>query len=404
MVIEDIYKKIYDKFNFKYNIIICKRDDNNFIEKEFIKAKLSFVEKDKDLFLLKNNIRNYLITVLEGTCDDKERTFLKKQVEYIDTLIAKYDKIMDILNPQIEKIKNINIKKARIKKSMQLRFLINHLSLLTDEEKMIVVNRILENNDFNVEEFINNSKRLSKYILASCNINKLFSGGIDGIPNDEFYEEVKKYQLLYNRQCEQFKYILPDMQIVEKYIINDEIINRKNGDAKNVLKEIKTDKHLGIKILNFIDLNMEKNNYIGGQVTLSLGNIYKNILLHYVSIKQIDNVVINLDNNKIILYLLYTFFHEMGHVCSISEDEKISGFKIDGKDTNLNELFNEYIIVKIINKLIQKGVITIDENVINKNNSLHTSNYFLIEPFVEKYEEYFKEATMENNIGILGDC
>lgn len=262
-----------------------------------------------------------------------------------------------------------------------------------------------ENIDLNDSEAC--LKRLNfKYIDEENNVLE----GIEALKKLE--QELERYNDILRQEYVQYKYLIPRDELGRKFIFNKEIMDKGCDFFKQI--EFKDEEFIECqKYVNQIFLSGMENNfnsnafvYINSLSIPATNDETKEsfdivFYLNYLVTKPIINYEF-LEEDMIEENYLSILTHEAGHVSSISEQKDLSGFNIEEKYRMLNELFNEYMNGKIITKLANIMFKFSDgKKIINENRSVYMSNYFLLEPFMNEYEEVFKKATMENNPKIL---
>lgn len=461
-LILEIYIKLYSAFNLEFREIIYEEANNNFIEKIFLKSGLEFIVNDSDLQIFRNNIRDYLIDIKENEQEQSTVKFLEDQIKYIDNTVVKFDQIMEILNPRLKLIDDIRNKKNKIKESLQREFIANHDYLLNTKE----IELIAKEDDYDVEEFVKNSERLYKYVDIYTFSDEVFGigafayfdkeyndnttflekrkeilaeNGIDwqelGIDlNDgdnllkmmDFYyidennnrveglmaltklkEDLNNYDNTLCNVHDDYKYLMPRGEFIKKYVLSEEIIQRKcNKNNKEILSKIEDLLYIGNEFLKLGE-NSGFNNYLslpGISGRISNDGIVSNfdIFIAYVCLSPIRDL--SLQPNRIRTPFDSIFGHELGHVSTIGD--KVTGLNL--KNSNqlnlLNELINEYLNHKNNERIDHQGILFKSPCISNDYDaSIYHAAEFLLEPIIDKYEDILKIASINNSANAIID-
>lgn len=133
----ELVKEVYQNFK-NYYIYVAKSLFIDDINLDFIERIIIY----NDLSYLKNNIKRYIENEYQKTDDHRYKVLYSKTLNYIDTLIEKFDSIYIILKPTLEFIDELN-EKFKI-------FVTNAMKNMLLENK-----HLLEENGYN-ENDVNN--------------------------------------------------------------------------------------------------------------------------------------------------------------------------------------------------------------------------------------------------------
>jgi len=248
---------------------------------------------------------------------------------------------------------------------------------------------------FAEEELQNPNTCLSKLHFMFKDENNLPHYGIEGLKILE--TSIEKYNKKYKQSIEKIDYYLTSKEEFDrKNIFSEEVLNRPaNLHIKNFIEQ--NNYHIDYGTYSEAIFNVLKNScsddYNSCEVNLTFDLGEETFQMVYVMLKPL---AAKYDRGTNINYkFLYTLSHEMGHVATIDKGH-YSG--INQYKNYLNELFNEYLSKKIMNKILWTSGYSENTHVNIINNSLHALNSFLIEPFVPEYEKAFKEASINNSL------
>lgn len=438
-----------------------KRSDN-FIEKALKENNIYSVLNDKDLGIFRSNIREYLEKAKTSTQNQEELQFLEQQIKYIDDTAIKFDKIMEVLKPKMELIKEKLKKKEQIREALQKEYIQKHDFMLSEREKAF----IKKNPNYRVSELLNISTHLQQYIGKSMqDFQPVFSNGQMECFKKRFdnnkwelktREEILKKMGIDIRKenlslqngdaCLRkigYQYIGEDgikyvgLEALEKNAEEIQIYNKKWEEQTKDLNFMLSSEEIKQRLVQnlipqFSDyVEPEKlpkladllqyqweNGFISGGWRGPIVEITddENKTICHRRVNPIIDVfmgdLVDIVDGCLVEAYLDILIHELGHVVASSwldaesyeSCKSYSGIHIEEEYRNLNELMNEYMAVKVMDTLIKKGIIKDEMQVKHVNNTLYFSNFFLLEPFVLEYESDFKKATIENNINILKEC
>ena len=453
-VINESYKPIFSAFKLEFPDFI-NYENSNFIVDIFKQHKKIYLSQDDNLELFRTEIRDYLVKLSENIQDCEEQKYLDIQIKYIDDTLIKFDRIMEVLNPKIEQIKNIRSIIERKKVELQKEFIINHLYWLSNSELEFIKN----NEDYNVEEFVKSSKTLKMYLepktwgknffdfgdiafflseydetkcilderekiltenkinYKNANINLSDSNGllellevyyINEIGNryegkralDALNEEFKKYNNRFKEFIDYYKYLMPRDEFIEQHI--ESFIEKKflkqyfNRDdifsfAKILFKHYEES---SVKCPNFLYLSYI--NHYDSDNNCKIDVPFNNVIL-----SQYAGILFN-NEGKIESPFSCIFGHEVGHVASL--DNFNTGIKLNSCLEFFNELINEYMNQKKNQYMDKNGVLFKSSCIVNNIKMItYYLYFFLLEPLVNRCEDLIKDAYINNNIDIIID-
>lgn len=465
MVIQ-LYKKLLLSFGFQYPIYIDANKKLNFIEKIFIDHNILFFENDKDLVFFRGAIKNQLVSLLEDSQNKEERAFLKEQLNFIKDSTRKYDVIKSIFQAKKKEIRESDLQVKKEKSNLKKQFIQTHPIFLTNKEEDYLkmhpdydVEEFLRNAKYyqhlissSDEEFclgsikyfrpcydddvyalfvrknilvdfgmditkltvsIRDGATLLKEFEFSCGKeDKKVYSGLEAM--DMLEEELKCYNEKYHEIENNYRYIIGKDEFVDRYLLSKEVANRScNRAIKDFLIVASHSKPKRDGIYKFITNSFQKLSCRGVCATylLDINARGENGTIEYVGaeymILDILSCVGLSKTHKPYSAIDDVLSHEGGHIASLSDTCcAISGIDLEEKYTNLNELYNQYKnrkVRKILKNYPNTTLVKENSGIESIDISNHTTNYFLLEPFMEKYEEFFENAIMENDINILNE-
>ena len=458
MVVQ-LYKKLLSSFGYQYPIYIDEKKNLNFIEKIFVNHNVLFFENDRDLVFFKGPIKSQLISFIED-CHDKERkTFLKEQLNFIKTVERKHNAIQKLLQEKKQEIRKSDQQEQHEHDSIVKSFIINHPIFLTASE----FNYINQYPDYDIASFLQKSKYYKHLVSVSdeginmgdikyfkpdydedvyalfARKNILVDFGIDStklnvdiqdgasllekirFPRNasmsEFFkgrqaldileDEINSYNDKYQSVEYNYRYIIGKEEFINQYLLSDAVANRTcNKDIKDLLTFTSLDKQKREGIYKFVNNSFQNTSCTGVCATylLDMDKHHNYIGIEYMALNVLSCIRVN-PNHKLNSTMDYVLSHEGGHIATMSDEySAISGFDLEKKYTNLNELYNQYKNKKVRERLAgySDSVLIADSTAVeNIDLSVHSTNYFLLEPFIPKYESVFEEASVNNNPGVL---
>lgn len=112
----------------------------------------------------------------------------------------------------------------------------------------------------------------------------------------------------------------------------------------------------------------------------------------YVVLRMFNSMQIR--DYFIINFFYFNLSHELGHIATAR------GLCLEEKYRNLDELISDRVNENVMNRLISRGFFQ-HRGFINENLGLHKVNFFLLEPFWNEFSDYFKKASIENDLSLL---
>lgn len=453
-LILSVYQPLANSFH-----LTLSNENDNFIEKTLKENNIYSVLNDKDLGIFRGSIREYLEKAKASTQDREEFQFLEQQIKYIDDTVIKFDKIMEVLKPKMDLVQEALKKKEQIREALQKEYIQKHNFMLSEREKAFIA----RNPNYNVSELLKISTHLQQYVDKSmqdfqpvfsnsrmlCFCSRFDDNKWELKAREEILREmgidIKKgnFSLQNGENCLRkigYQYISEDgtryegLEALEKNVEEIQIYNKKwEEKTKNLnvslLPEKIKQRLLPNLLLQFSDMiepedmpkladailnpNLVKiDNFVLGFVSAPIVNSADNEN-NVIAKRRMNPIIViystlclDISNGYLSETYLPTIIHELGHVVTYTEKKNVnySGFCVTEEYRNLNELMNEYVAVKVRNKLIEKGIIKDEMQIKHVNNGIHVSNFFLLEPFVLEYESEFKKSAIENNTNILKEC
>lgn len=371
----------------------------------------------------------------------------------------KFDKIMEVLKPAMDDIKKTDEEIQKIENMLIKQILEKHNFMLTNQEKEF----ILKNPDYQAKDLIKRSSNLQKYIdlaspwtsdllqLGECNFFKkdyyhrfslefkkqnLLKWGLDpedksldiedgeacfnktgftyigedrityqGIPAvDKMEEELNIYNDMYRTYQKPYDFSIPREElwreilrsiIKQSSIFLDSEALKEIGTATSSKIEWKLKSDMSCNGA-FFAIDYDNNDKMFDEQQVHIAQYFSLIILFYLKNLEIENGIVWES-------MLYSFSHEIGHMIA-QDSKKITGFNTKKEYTYLNEFMNEYINRKVFNRLRENGYIRDGNGIKHAQKCFYLSFLFLLEPFLNKYEDVFKKAAMENNPDLLIDC
>ena len=443
ILIRNTFQKILSAINGISNPYILKLQ--HIINKE-LNSIDDVYNEDINISSIIEKIKLELMQIVKHIKDKSLVELLNKQINNLD--IQYFREIESKLHEQKIILTNLSKTKEKIKRNLQRQFLLEHSYLLSPEE----FNKIFQEKK-DINEVIINSRKLSLYLSTFFNnlvfdIGEIaiFEEGLNdkrifrkyrkellnelGIPFAEIElldpnaclsklhfmfkdenniprygkeglkslsETIEKYNQKYKQCIDKIDYYLTSKEdFNRRNVLSEEVLNRPaNIDIKNYIKQNGYNidyESFAEEIFNVLKSSCS-DNYNGCEVNLTFDLGERKFQMVYVMLKPLS---INYNSGtNINCKFLYTLSHEMGHVATIDKGH-YSG--INQYKLYINELFNEYLSKKIMDKMLVASGYLENSHINIVNNSLHELNLFLIEPFVPEYEKVFKEASINNSL------
>lgn len=396
---KNLIEEVYIKFGDFFNISLKDEPSNNFIRTILLNNNINSLSGDTKLKVLKNDIRNYLIDIINNSSNTAYKDLAQNALVYLDKLIKKYDSIYEVLMPYITMLENEEEKRKKITTKILKKIMIKNKHLLDENEYSIItssntyedINNIFSNKfstffkniyDYNNDDFILDisdtvesiafNTKDSEEKLKTLNISyKNMYTGKEAI--SQMIIDAQKYNAIYNRLWKYNRKVFFTSQLKSqlKKFIDSETINNKLANAF------------------FESLNNNKKGH-AFSCSMNFTSKNENISVSFQVCKPLKNI--RFINNELGSLMFFLICHEIKHIY----DSKTSCISKDIFNL-IFEPYSDFVATNKMLELINSGFLT-KGNI--KNIILDTAysdtNFILLDLF-ENYQEYFEQCLAQGN-------
>lgn len=363
-LIEDIYMNFASFFS-----INLKENDENFISDILDLNNCIYFVDDCHLNILKNDIKNYLTNVMNTSDNNKDKSLAKQAIEYLNSLISKYDQIYEIIEPIIKEVEEFQNYKQQFKRTVLLKIMKTQRYLFNKKEKKIInesknydeILKLFQNkmkDYYEVNEYFNFYDE-NKFLIN--NLNKIKK--IIDITIEHYHNYLKtKYNEYYNQLIYE--------KIYKKLKNNSKILNDFNDIIYEITHEV-------------IEHAREQNLMFYYECT------YKDKVLNIVFMNNLSIFLNKLDYKEFYISLC----HELGHAQDSNTD-----FTPD-----LDFIYEIYVQYRAWKKLLNDNNKSFTQDIHFSDDCHHNNYIFMLIDIFEEYKNYFEDFCNTDNEQIIID-
>lgn len=392
------------------------------IEKQIDNTSVVFVAKNLNRVEVKDAFRKQFPNATEEEINKKAAIFIKNLQElnaeelssFAPNFIAQNSKIFQLLGFDVSKILLRHKATGALKlneKSEETQKVINY-------GKYSISKKDINEDVVDIDKFIQtynncaNRKETFKLLPTTNNLNgKLEISNHYAFPLNDYSNLGVEYPKLNitNNKDKKFlaDFLASDFSTAkgisesEKYIVDgiNRIFNRNHTSYDEILQDRSLDIFFDIKkeaytqIYNFIiEKNVNKTDFVASdeqQYNDAMAQFKTD--LNTTAFHDANKKTLNIPVHENISF--GSIAHEFNHAIGTNDENQVSAFS--GESTGLNEIFNEFLTMRMMDNYKDKIDSTID---IKKNrNSNYHSGIDVMMPFLSKYEGKIKECQLSDN-------
>lgn len=448
-LVRDIFNKVIMIFNFED----CP-DISCFISNLYNEQNFSQLEEDKDLYFINVLIKPYVNEKIV-TSNDKEKLMLIEKLSFLDVYLNKYNEIKSLLDLKLKEINKVKLENVEYRLNLQKEFLFLNICCINEKDKNALVT-----NNYNFSKLASVCPEIELYVEDYENsVFELgYLGAFYGMLKNDFVDRdvIKRILKKYGIDYENEKFSIADIDEclkglnvrykddklgivyygkealfklvdgIEKYdkcyqeylnlrkylpLRNEFFNNHINMDnfKSDILKEKARDlTNLDIndfykifkRIFDVIVFNAQIPSTEAFVMNYAISDDVYNMRFNYLVMKIYDTFKFDYNNKNIVSHFFESLIHELGHVAVNSNETCVNGFYISSEYMILNELFTEWLALKIWNRFNQLelfNVYSFEKKIV----SPYRGSFILIESFVLEFEDYFKEASLKHDISVF---
>lgn len=446
LLIKDVYNKVSNLFSLEEWLTL-----NEAIYSRKEKFNLG---QDDDLQVLRILIRPYLVDQIENTSTEQEKVLLSEKLALIDKWLSKYDEIRQIFKEKLVEIEKNRKEQEEYRITLQKRFLLDRICCFSEEDKK---DFIISNYDFSkliekypeLELYVNNyektvfelgdlavfyetlesdffDSKTVKSLLRKYGVDtekeqfsiddideclrilkvryKDYNSGIIYYGEEalvKLVEGLEEYNRVYKEYFKSKKYLLSKNEFVNNHLKVDESASNLLKKKAEILDELSIVGFVSMfrRLFDLILYHAEFPGTAAFAISYRVKQDDVDMVFSYVVLKIYDALKFDYDKEEFVECFFENLIHELGHVAVTSLEKCFSGFHTHSDYKVLNELFTEWLTVKIWHRL--KNLDLFNNCFNNEIKSAYRESFILIESFVEKFENYFKEASLNHDVSVF---